>query len=240
MIVIPMAGLSSRFFSAGYTDPKYMLKINGETVFEHSVKSFAGYFNTDKFLFILRDVYNCKKFVTDYVCGMGIKDYEIIELSEETRGQAETVYMGLSRFESDFEIYIFNIDTFRHGYVKPGFVNECDGYLEVFKSPGDQWSFVEPGPNCSVMKTAEKERISNLCSDGLYYFRSKELFCSLFDEAVVDEEKVRGEFYIAPLYNRLIRRGGVVKYFEVGLDSLDFCGTPAEYENLMHNGMTRG
>lgn len=33
MFIIPMAGLSSRFFKAGYTKPKYQLDLNGETVF---------------------------------------------------------------------------------------------------------------------------------------------------------------------------------------------------------------
>ena len=48
-----MAGLSSRFFKAGYTKPKYQLDLNGETVFSWSVRSFERYFKTDKFCFYL-------------------------------------------------------------------------------------------------------------------------------------------------------------------------------------------
>ena len=40
MIVIPMAGLSSRFTKAGYTKPKYMLPLAGKSVFAHSIESF--------------------------------------------------------------------------------------------------------------------------------------------------------------------------------------------------------
>ncbi|EOA0230274.1 capsular biosynthesis protein, partial [Escherichia coli] len=36
MIVIPMAGLSSRFKKAGYVKPKYMLEAHGKTLFSHS------------------------------------------------------------------------------------------------------------------------------------------------------------------------------------------------------------
>lgn len=54
MIVIPMAGMSSRFFKAGYTQPKYMLEAHGQTLFEHSVNSFAAYFASTPFLFIVR------------------------------------------------------------------------------------------------------------------------------------------------------------------------------------------
>ena len=44
MIVIPMAGLSSRFFKASYDIPKYMLTAHDESLFDHSVKSFSQYF----------------------------------------------------------------------------------------------------------------------------------------------------------------------------------------------------
>lgn len=62
MFIIPMAGLSS-LFKAGYTKPKYQLDLNGESIFAWSVKSFAQYFKSDKFIFIYRDVYETKGFL---------------------------------------------------------------------------------------------------------------------------------------------------------------------------------
>ena len=41
MIIIPMAGLSSRFFSDGYKLPKYMLDLHGVPVFDHAFGSFS-------------------------------------------------------------------------------------------------------------------------------------------------------------------------------------------------------
>ena len=38
-----MAGLSSRFAKAGYKVPKYMLDIDGNSVFYHAVSSFKRY-----------------------------------------------------------------------------------------------------------------------------------------------------------------------------------------------------
>ncbi len=52
MFVLPMVGLSSRFFDAGYTLPKYQLPLHGRTVFAHVVDSFRDYFDSDEFLFI--------------------------------------------------------------------------------------------------------------------------------------------------------------------------------------------
>ena len=46
---------------------------------------------------------------------------------------------------------------------------------------------------------------------------------------------VKGEFYIAPIYNSLINNGADIRYVEVTSDCIDFCGTPSEYLNLMED-----
>ncbi len=232
MFVITMAGLSSRFFRSGYTLPKYELPINDRTVFAYSVSSFKKYFETDEFLFIVRDVYNTVSFVRQEVVKLGIKNYHIEILPEETRGQAETAYLGLKHFKDDFPIYIFNIDTFRYNYTKPKFIDECDGYLEVFEGDGEHWSFILPDSEGNVIKTTEKQRISNLCSDGLYFFNKKSIFEKVYLEALEGNQTVNNEYYIAPLYNNLIENGYSIKYELIELSEIDFCGIPEEYEFL--------
>ena len=56
MIIIPMAGLSSRFKDAGYVKPKYMLEAHGKTLFSHSLYSFKNYFDSESFLFVALDL----------------------------------------------------------------------------------------------------------------------------------------------------------------------------------------
>jgi len=232
MILITMAGLSSRFSKSGYVLPKYALDLQGVTMFEWAVRSFEHYFDCEKFLFIVRPDNFAHSFVKDAVKNMGIRSYEIFCLEHDTRGQAETACLALNSYSEDFPITVFNIDTIRYAYRKPDFLPECDGYLEVFRGDGEHWSFVDPGINESVIRTTEKDRISDLCSDGLYYFKSQLQFQRIFERAVIENEKVKGEFYIAPLYNRLIEMGGVVKYDVINPEQIDFCGTPDEYEAL--------
>ncbi|NWC84183.1 capsular biosynthesis protein [Pseudomonas putida] len=232
MFIITMAGLSSRFFDAGYTVPKYQLELNGNTVFARSVLSFKKYFKTDKFVFVIRNIFDTATFVANEATQLGILDYEIVVLESETRGQAESAYLATSKFSADTPIYIFNIDTFRYNYTKPAFIEDCDGYLEVFNSEGSNWSFVLPDGTENVLQTTEKKRISDLCSDGLYYFKRKSVFETLFLEATNHQDTVLGEYYVAPLYNGLIARQGIVKYFKINNDQIDLCGTPDEYRAL--------
>ncbi|TDQ57892.1 hypothetical protein EDC45_0958 [Mesocricetibacter intestinalis] len=235
MFIIPMAGLSSRFFKAGYSKPKYQLDLNGESVFSWSVKSFENYFKTDKFIFIYRDVYETKNFLEQEIKKLGILDYELVCLPAETLGQADTVYQGISHLIQDEEIYIFNIDSRIIRFTKPEWVKDCDGYLEVFKGKGDHWSFAKPAGNSKrVIQTTEKERISDLCSDGLYYFKKKSTFEKLFLAAKEKGNTAKNEYYIAPLYNEIITQGAIVFYDLIENEQILFCGTPNEYLDLLN------
>lgn len=237
MFVIPMVGKSSRFFKEGYDQPKYKLDINGQSVFEKSVRSFENYFDTDKFLFLVRSDFNAAEYVAESAESMGIRDFSIVIFDQETQGQADTVYQGLAKAESFFSpdepLYIFNIDTFRPGFKKSS-KSDNAGYLEVFKGEGTHWSFALPGENENVLKTAEKDRISDLCSNGLYFFKTRSIFNSSFEHSVRENLKEKGEFYIAPLYNHLIKNGLTVSYELIPASEIVFCGTPDEYKAILN------
>ena len=171
------------------------------------------------------------------------KHYELILLEEPTKGQAETVYEGLCRsvYQKDESILIFNIDTFRPDFTYPEFVTDSDvaGYLETFIGSGSNWSNVVPDSAQPerVVLTAEKQNLSEYCCTGLYYWHSAEQYCRLFEEySQKAPDAMQGnEYYIAPMYNMLIEKGGHVRYTVIDSDMVIFCGTPQEYEAL-NNG----
>lgn len=232
-----MAGESSRFFKAGYTQPKYMLTLNDKSLFTHSVESFKKYFDTEKFIFIVRDDFDALKYVNKEITQLGIKDFDIITLEGTTRGQAETVALGVRNYkESRDSLIIFNIDSFRKNYIYPQNIDDYDGYLEVFKGQGDHWSFVRPINNHStrIDLTTEKRRISNLCSTGLYYFKHVNDFLEAYDNYLETPKETweKGELYVAPLYNYLINIKKNIHYHLIENEEVVFCGTPDEYESL--------
>ena len=233
MIVIPMLGKSSRFFSAGYKEPKYKLPLNGGSVFSHSVSSFKRYFNCKPFLFLVRSDFNAAKFVSENAIELGIRDFRIIEFSENTEGQADTVLQGTRDYGDDEPLIIFNIDTIRHDFIAPSDQEFADGFLEVFQGHGNNWSFVERDKGGRVIRTAEKSRISIHCSNGMYGFRRlrdyREAFRRSSDSILIEN----GEVYVAPLYNDLIRRGLDIRCIELPCSAISLCGTPDEYQSLI-------
>ncbi|WP_396186342.1 glycosyltransferase family 2 protein [Flavobacterium sp.] len=233
-IIIPMAGLSKRFTDSGFTLPKYMLYAREKSLFNLAVSSFKTYFKTEKFLFIARDVFCTKEFIQKECELLGISFFDIVILKEPTKGQAETVYLGiaLSKITDSDPILIFNIDTFRPNYSFPIQLKNWDGYLEVFEGDGANWSYAKTAHKNStkVIQTAEKEEISNFCSTGIYYFKKKEWFMEAFDAANIDISKIKlNELYVAPLYNYLIAKGQEIHIEIIKREEVIFCGVPTEY-----------
>lgn len=235
MFVIPMAGASRRFAEAGYGAPKYMLPLHGRTVFDAAVGSFARYFGERSFLFVARGDAEVEGFVRARCAALGIADVTVVLLPDETAGQAETVERGISvRGVNPAEpLTIFNIDTFRPGYIEPTRHPEIAGWLEVFRGGGANWSYVRPAADGDriVAETAEKRPISDLCCTGLYHFaRADDFAWALGRERRAPQA---GELYVAPLYNHLIGRGQRIGYEMVGASEVIFCGVPAEYRALL-------
>lgn len=233
MIVIPMAGRSQRFFDAGYDRPKYELPLHGRSVFAHAVGSFEAVVGAAGLLVIAAR--EAEAFVRAECAAMGIADVRLALLDAPTRGQAETVELGLAQADvGDSEpVTIFNIDTFRPGFRWPGPpLDAMDGWLEVFRGSGVNWSYVRPaeGGEPLALETAEKRPISDLCCTGLYHFaRAGDFRAALAEERRAPQS---AELYVAPLYNALIRQGARIGYSLIEARDVVFCGVPAEYEAL--------
>jgi len=245
MIVFPMVGKSSRFSNAGFTQPKYRLKAFGNSILFHIIRNFQSESIDDEFLFVLQDSAFEENFVRREAekAGLSESKIRIVRLPEMTAGQAETAALGLRAANClpDDRVVIFNADTIRVDFKlpDPSKLETFDGLLEVFQGPGDHWSFAKVESRRTLEETgienatavAEKQRISDLCSNGLYYFKSAALFLSLYDEAKVQELK-SGELYVAPLLQKLIEKDGRVGAILVPRSNMHFCGTPDEYHEF--------
>jgi hypothetical protein len=231
VIVIPLAGRSQRFYDAGYDRPKFMLQLEGRSVFAHAVGSFAAAFASTPFLFVAAE--EALPFVRREAAALGVAQFEVVGLDAVSAGQAQTVERGLDAIGWAGPLTIFNIDTFRPGFAFPDEpLASADGWLEVFRGAGDNWSYVKPAPDGPwALQTAEKRPISDLCCTGLYHFAEAAAFRSaLAAERAAPQAR---ELYVAPLYNHLIARGARIGWRLIAPSEVVFCGTPSEYQALL-------
>ncbi len=230
-IVITMAGLGVRFRKVGYDVPKYMIEVKGKTLFEWSISSLEGYRNNvENYIFIVTKdpKIDVERFIVQRCSDMKITNFEIMIINKPTDGQATTAYLAKKYWNPENSLLIYNIDT----YVEPGEMNynelKGDGFIPCFSGEGDHWSFVrlEDG---KVVEIKEKERISNHCTVGAYYFKTCKLYEKLYTEYYSkDQRLVNGEKYIAPLYDYLAKNGGKIYISDIPSNKVHVLGTPEE------------
>lgn len=235
-VIITMAGLGSRFRKAGYNCPKYMIEAKGKTLFDWSMDSLVGYNkNVSQYIFVVRKEDDSETFIREHMAHYGIVNIEIIGIDHLTDGQATTCMLAIPHCAPDEEIMVYNIDT----YVEPNEMKyediSGDGHIPCFHADGDHWSFVKLDENDSAVEVREKQRISDNCTLGAYYFKSASLYKRLYEEYYADDSKMeKSEKYIAPLYNYMIEQGMKVTISIVNEKKVHVLGTPEELKEFLN------
>ena len=242
-VVITMGGLGSRFRKVGYDVPKYMIEAKGKTLFEWSLISLDGFkSDVNQYIFIAMkdEKENAESFITQKCAELGIKNFHIIMLDYLTDGQATTAMLASKFWNKENALLIYNIDT----YVESGAMNSAqikgDGFIPCFKAEGTHWSFVRLDENGKAVEIKEKERISDNCTLGAYYFKTCALYESLYSEYYGVNGKhgaaknlVNGEKYVAPLYNYLLEKGGEIFIADIPPEKVHVLGTPEELKMFL-------
>lgn len=235
-ILITMAGLGSRFKKAGYNQPKYMIEVRGKTLFQWSMESLTA-FRDERHIFVVRRADGAEDFIREMCQKLEIADIEIIEIENLTRGQAETAMLAAFCWREDESLLVYNIDT----YVEPGELLpeliKGDGFIHCFEASGDHWSFVKLDDSGKAVEVREKTRISNHCSIGAYYFSSCKLYAELYRKLYDEQGHLeKGERYIAPLYNLLLKQGKDVYIQDIPPVKVHVLGTPEEVQIFSKEG----
>ena len=236
-IVITMGGLGSRFRKAGYNVPKFMIEAKGKTLFDWSLISLEGFKDiADRYIFIAMkdEKEDVELFIKNRCSELGIDNYKIIIIDYLTDGQATTAMLAKQYWNESNGLLVYNIDT----YIEAGEMNskqlKGEGFIPCFKGEGDHWSFVKLDDAGKAVEVKEKQRISEHCTLGAYYFETSKLYENLYNEYYSQNGNlVNGEKYIAPLYNYLISKGGEIYISDVSEDKVHVLGTPEELSEFL-------
>jgi hypothetical protein len=232
-VVITMAGFGQRFRDAGYDVPKYRIVVHGRSLFAWSMLSLRSFIDAGaSFVFVVRGADDARTFIDDEAQALGIQTRSVVELDAPTDGQATTAMLAGPAIAAPAEpMLVYNIDTFVHPDALPASAVRGDGWVPCFHAQGDHWSFAAADADGRVSVLKEKERISANATIGLYWFSSFNLYARSYGAFFADSGNlVRGERYIAPLYNHLIAQGRPVFIHDVPLDAVVPLGVPADVE----------
>lgn len=190
-VVITMAGLGSRFRKAGYKVPKYQIEAHGRTLFDWSMESLKGFADPENdYIFVVRKEDDAEEFIRSSCEKIGITNVTVIGIDYLTDGQATTAMLAKDVWDKESALMIYNIDTYVEAYEMKTEQIAGDGFIPCFHAPGDHWSFAKLDANGKVVEVREKERISDNCTLGAYYFKTCALYEQLYNEYYTSEEKL--------------------------------------------------
>jgi NDP-sugar pyrophosphorylase family protein len=235
-IVIPMAGLGSRFSIAGFEKPKPFIEILGKPMIEHVIENLS--YPDAKFILIARKEHLERE--KDLVDMISTKyNVSFIGIDKLTEGTACTVLYAKQFIDNDDQLLIANSDQIVDLKMEE-FINDCldrglDGSILTFKDHemNPKWSFALTDTNGLVVQVKEKEAISADATVGIYLFNKGRDYVNSAIQMIIENDRVNNEFYTCPTYNYAINEGKKIGIFEIPFTSMHGIGTPDDLDTYL-------
>lgn len=240
-IVIPMAGRGQRFIEAGYSLPKPLLPVHGHPMVQCVIDNLRPT-QPHRFIFLaLRehlDQYNLADSLREWA-----PDCRIITVDHVTEGAACTVLLARAEIASGDPLMIANADQWvvvdiDHYLMS---LEDNDGLIMTMQANDPKWSYVGFDSAGKVDRIVEKQVISDAATVGIYNFARGGDFISAAESMIAQDLKVRGEFYVAPVFNQLLATGGRVCCYslETNQGQMHGLGSPKDYEDFIASEASR-
>ena len=223
-ILIPMAGLGSRFKASGYTVPKPLIPIEGKPMIENAVDTLGIKGN---FIFITQKKHNLKSHLQSIYTNCNV-----IEIDYITKGSACTCLLAKEYINNNLPLIITNCDQIMWWDDKSfaTFVENYpyDGFVVTYTSDTIKNSYIRLNRDGFGVELAEKQVISSISLNGIHYWRQGKDFVYSAETMIKNNENYNGEFYVAPTYNNLIKKGKKIGVYHIPNEQHNAVGTPED------------
>jgi dTDP-glucose pyrophosphorylase len=233
-----MAGLGSRFASAGYEKPKPFIDVNGIPMVIKVIENLNC--PNARFILIARKEHleNEKQIVDEIT-----NKYNAIFIPIEnlTEGTLCTILFARNLINDNNPLLIANSDQLVDIDISE-FINNCfnrklDGSILCFEDDelNPKWSFAKLDDNNLVELVKEKEAISKFATVGIYFFNQGSSFVDSSIEMIIKNDRVNNEFYTCPVYNYLISKGAKIGIYKIDFSQMHGLGTPEDLTKYLSN-----
>lgn len=242
-LIMPMAGLGSRFSQSSYSLPKPLIPISQKPMVAQAVDSLP---QCESQVFVVRDDLLTKQQFGDYL-HLNWPEARILSLGQKTEGQASTCALGVELCDEDKPILIGACDTalvwdpvlFKELIARPDLdclVFTFKNHPQANKNP-NAYGWLEADEDRRVTKISVKKPINeNPENDGIivgsFWFKNPRVFLEGYRLLVDRQARVNDEFYVDSLVEVLVEQGFSVVAFEV-FEYLCF-GTPEELSSFLY------
>jgi dTDP-glucose pyrophosphorylase len=163
--------------------------------------------------------------------------FNYVEVDGLTEGAACTALLAEKYINDEEGLLIANsdqiIDYEAQNFLTLKSLTNVDSMVFTFNAVHPKWSFVKTNSRGFVTEVAEKRPISNIATCGIYWYRHGSDFVKYAKQMIDNNIRVNNEFYIAPVYNELIKDGKTLIPFYV--HKMWGIGTPEDLKNFLDN-----
>ena len=231
-IVVPMAGLGSRFTADGFTIQKpFLPTIEGVQLWEAVVENLMPKEEPLRSATEVHVVVRADQ-VHLFSPPPHITMHTVAALTE---GPACTVLSVAALIDDDVPLMIGNSDQFLEwdadAFYAAAFHPDYDGAISTFVHPRPddlKWSYAALHPASGAIATvAEKVYVGPYATTGLYAWKRGRDFCAHARAMIAANLRVNNEFYVCPVYNSAIAGG--LRYRTVNCERFWGVGVPVDY-----------
>ena len=175
---MPMAGEGSRFAKAGWKTPKPLIELKGVPLFQRAINSVAIDGVEMKYSFIVRQEHIDNQHIDELIKEKQ-PDASVFSVLKTTRGAVETCLVAEEAIHDEDAIVVMDCDLeFRSAEYNRLVAQALSvpagdadgGALVSFESDNPRYSYAQIDCQGRVIRTAEKEPISNHALCGAYFF----------------------------------------------------------------------
>ena len=234
-ILIPMAGLGSRFEKAGYTFPKPLIEVRGKPMIQVIVENLNI---KGKFIFVVQKEH-FEKYNLGHLLKLISPNCEIIQIEGLTEGAACTTLLSEKYINNNNPLLIANSDQFVEWDSSEtiySFINkDVDGGILTFPSTHPKWSYAKVNKMGFVTKVAEKKPISSNATVGIYYWKKGKEYVKYAKQMIKKNIRVNNEFYVCPVFNEAIKDKKRIVLSEIDREQMWGIGTPEDLDYFLKN-----
>jgi len=230
-IVVPMAGMGTRFQAAGYDRPKPFIDVLGKPMIQWVTENLAPKNWLHNFTFLSNKDHLREKKYTNCLESVAPKS-QIVPVLKTTEGAACTVLLSVDKLNPSQPLILANsdqwVDICIDDFIGDAISSGCDGSIMTFKAKEDKWSYARLNKLGRVVEVAEKVPISENATVGIYYFKHAQDFIDAAISMIRKNIRTKGEFYVCPVYNELISMNKKIKIYEIDKEQMHGLGTPED------------
>ncbi len=223
-IILPVAGKGTRLRPHTQTKAKSLVRVAGKTVLEHIISRLDHLWTTEYIFITDENGVQISEFMEKKFPSLACRYI----VQKEQKGPAHAISLAAPFIEKGDDLLIVFNDTIFDTDLSQihELCDGCDGLIYSKEVEDYQRFGVNVVRDGFITDMVEKpdSPVSKLAQVGLYYLKDGAAFMQYLNQVILDEDMVKGEFYLPAVFMRMIKDGQLFKAPEI--DAWLDCGKP--------------